>query len=66
MGEDGIVENVFCLRCFHCDLNWKVVIDSKTLSWGELERIEPINNSDGYTADEEEFIQKRLEALGYI
>ena len=32
----------------------------------ELGRIEPENNSDGYTADEEEFIQKRLEALGYI
>ena len=32
----------------------------------ELGRIEPENTSDGYTADEEEFIQKRLEALGYI
>ncbi len=32
----------------------------------ELGRIEPENNSDGYTADEEDFIQKRLEALGYI
>ncbi len=32
----------------------------------ELGRIEPVNNSDGYTPDEEEFIQKRLEALGYI
>jgi len=32
----------------------------------ELGRIEPVNNSDGYTADEEKFIQKRLEALGYI
>lgn len=32
----------------------------------ELGRIETVNNSDGYTADEEKFIQKRLEALGYI
>ena len=32
----------------------------------ELGRIEPAKPSDGYTAEEEEFIQKRIEALGYI
>ena len=32
----------------------------------ELGCIESVHNSDGYSADEEEFIQKRLEALGYI
>ena len=32
----------------------------------ELGRIEPNNSSDSYTPEEEEFIQKRLEALGYL
>ncbi len=32
----------------------------------ELGRIKPEKPTDAYTAEEEEFIQKRLEALGYI
>lgn len=32
----------------------------------ELGRIGSADSSDGYTAEEEKFIQKRLEALGYI
>ncbi|MCH7495321.1 MAG: adenylyl-sulfate kinase [Candidatus Marinimicrobia bacterium] len=32
----------------------------------ELGRIEPNNSSGSYTPEEEEFIQKRLEALGYL
>ncbi len=32
----------------------------------ELGRIEPDNSSESYTPEEEEFIQKRLEALGYL
>ena len=32
----------------------------------ELGRIGSADSSEGYTAEEEEFIQKRLEALGYI
>ena len=32
----------------------------------ELERIEPAKSDDGYSSEEEAFIQKRLEALGYI
>ena len=32
----------------------------------ELGRIEPDNSSGSYTPEEEEFIQKRLEALGYL
>ena len=32
----------------------------------ELGRIEPANSDDGYSSEEKAFIQKRLEALGYI
>ncbi|MCH8288387.1 MAG: adenylyl-sulfate kinase [Candidatus Marinimicrobia bacterium] len=32
----------------------------------ELGRIEPNDSSGSYTPEEEEFIQKRLEALGYL
>ena len=32
----------------------------------ELGRIEPDNSSESYTPEEEKFIQKRLEALGYL
>ena len=32
----------------------------------ELGRIEPAKSDDGYSSEEEAFIQKRLEALGYI
>ena len=32
----------------------------------ELGRIEPANSDEGYSSEEKAFIQKRLEALGYI
>ena len=32
----------------------------------ELGRIEPDRSDEGYSSEEEAFIQKRLEALGYI
>ena len=32
----------------------------------ELRRIEPDRSDEGYSSEEEAFIQKRLEALGYI